>query len=346
MKILTIAIPCYNSQDYMRKCIESALVGGEDVEIIIVDDGSTDDTAAIADEYQEKYPTIVKAIHKENGGHGDAVNYGMANATGYYFKVVDSDDWLSEQAYKKVLETLKGIILDRERDPNLPELDLLLANYVYDKVGRKKKRVMRYTGALEENKILNWDNSKIKFNKFQYVLMHSVIYRTKLLKECRLSLPKHTFYVDNIFVFVPMMSVKTLMYLNVDLYRYYIGREGQSVNEQTMVKRIDQQIYINKELINYFSKRKGVLNKQLYKFLFQYMDMMMCVSSIICIVGNTEETLDKKKKLWAFLKKKDAQLYKELRHTLFGITMNLPTRAGRWFSKTGYHVFQKLFGFN
>ena len=74
MKILTIAIPCYNSQNYMKKCIESALLGGEDVEILIVDDGSTDDTAAIADEYEKKYPGIVKALHKENGGHGDAVN--------------------------------------------------------------------------------------------------------------------------------------------------------------------------------------------------------------------------------------------------------------------------------
>jgi hypothetical protein len=136
------------------------------------------------------------------------------------------------------------------------------------------------------------------------------------------------------------------MYLNVDLYRYYIGRDGQSVNEQTMVRRIDQQIFINKELINYFSKKREELNPQLYKFLFQYMDMMMCVSSIICIVGNTKETLDKKRSLWAYLKKKDAVLYKQLRRTLFGVSMNLPGSVGRSFSKTGYRVAQRLFGFN
>jgi glycosyltransferase involved in cell wall biosynthesis len=330
----------------MSKCIESVLVGGEDVEIIIVDDGSTDKTAEIADEYAEKYPTIVKAIHKENGGHGDAVNVGMANATGYYFKVVDSDDWLAEEPFRKVLETLKKVIEEKADDDTRPELDLLIANYVYDKVGRRRKRVMRYTGALKENEILTWETSKIKFRKYQYVLMHSIIYRTKLLKETRLLLPKHTFYVDNIFAFVPMMNVKTLMYLNVDLYRYYIGREGQSVNEQTMVKRIDQQIFINKELINYFSKKRDELNPQLYKFLLQYMDMMMCVSSVICLVGNTKETLDKKRNLWAYLKKKDAQLYKKLRHTLLGVTMNLPGSFGRSCSKMGYHIVQKLFGFN
>ena len=98
MKLLSIAIPCYNSENYMRKCVESLLVGGEDVEIIIVDDGSVKDrTAEIADEYAEKYPGIVKAVHQENGGHGAAVNAGIENATGLYFKVVDSDDWVKEE---------------------------------------------------------------------------------------------------------------------------------------------------------------------------------------------------------------------------------------------------------
>lgn len=339
MKILTITIPCYNSQDYMTKCIESALIGGEDVEILIVDDGSTDNTAAIADEYQEKYPTIIKAIHKENGGHGDAVNTGLANASGAYFKVVDSDDWLDEDAYRKILKILKKVVLERH------ELDLLLANYIYDKVGRRKKRVMRYRKALPANRIISWDTTRIKFNKFQYVLMHSVIYRTELLKECGLELPKHTFYVDNIFVFKPMIHVKKLMYVNADLYHYYIGREGQSVNEQTMVKRIDQQLLINRTLIEFFSEHKDI-DRQMYKFLLQYLDMMMCVASIICIVSNDREVFAKKKELWRFLKTTDRQLYRQLRTTIFGITMNLPGRFGRFLSKSGYHLFQKLFGFN
>ena len=103
MKLLSIAIPCYNSQDYMESCIESLLVGGEEVEILIVDDGSSDRTAEIADDYARKYPTIVKAIHQENGGHGEAVNAGIRNATGLYFKVVDSDDWVNKEAYEVVV---------------------------------------------------------------------------------------------------------------------------------------------------------------------------------------------------------------------------------------------------
>ena len=121
----------------MKKCVDHALLGGEAVEILIVDDGSTDRTAEIADAYAEKYPTIIKAIHKENGGHGDAVNTGIAHATGVYFKVVDSDDWLDKEAYKHVLKALKKIVEDEK------DLDMLLSNYIYDTVERRKKRVMR-----------------------------------------------------------------------------------------------------------------------------------------------------------------------------------------------------------
>lgn len=323
----------------MRKCIDSALLGGEDVEILIVNDGSTDDTAKIADEYQTKYPTIVKALHKENGGHGDAVNCGMANATGKYFKVVDSDDWLDATAYQRILKILKKVV-DENHD-----LDLILANYVYDKVGRRNKRVMRYRHALPVNRIISWDSARIRFNKFQYVLMHSVIYKTEILKKCKLELPKHTFYVDNIYVCKPMLHVDKLMYVNADLYHYYIGREGQSVNEATMIKRIDQQLLVNRTLIEFFSKNQDI-NKQKYKLLLQYLDMMMCVASIICIVSEDKELLQKKKELWKFLKETDKGLYRKLRFSVFGITMNLPGKPGRWFSKTSYHVMQKLFGFN
>ena len=154
----------------MKNCIESLLPGGEDVEILIVDDGSKDGTAQIADEYQEKYPTIVKAIHKENGGHGSAVNAGIENATGLYFKVVDSDDWVKESAYKKILDTL------RELTGGEKPLDMLISNFVYEKVGEKRNKVMRYHHALPEGELFSW-NDVHHFFKGQYILMHSVIYR-------------------------------------------------------------------------------------------------------------------------------------------------------------------------
>ena len=151
MKILSIAVPCYNSAAYMRKCIESLLVGGEDVEILIVDDGSTkDNTAEIADEYEKKYPGICRAIHKENGGHGDAVMLGLAQSRGKFFKVVDSDDWVDKKSYQKILKKLK------ELEEKNEGLDLLISNFVYDKEGAVRKRVMNYRKVLKENRLLSW----------------------------------------------------------------------------------------------------------------------------------------------------------------------------------------------
>ena len=213
MKLLSVAIPCYNSEAYMRNCIHSLLAGGEEVEIIIVDDGSKDGTAAIADEYADKYPTIVMAVHQENGGLCEAVNAGLRNATGLYFKVVDSDDWVSISAYKEILKTLEKLAGAK------PMVDMLISNFVYEKQGARRKKVMRYKKYLPQGKIFTWEEiSKMPVGK--YILMHSVIYRTKLLRECGLELPKHTFYVDNIYVYKPLPHVRTMYYMDVDFYRY------------------------------------------------------------------------------------------------------------------------------
>ena len=104
MKVLTVGIPCYNSAEYMSKAIESLLPAGEDIEIIVVNDGSKDDTQKIGEEYAAKYPTIVRVINQENGGHGEAVNTGLRNATGIYYKVVDSDDWVDEDSLHQIIE--------------------------------------------------------------------------------------------------------------------------------------------------------------------------------------------------------------------------------------------------
>ena len=152
MKYISFAIPCYNSQDYMAHAIESILPGGEDIEIIIVNDGSKDRTSEIAHEYMEKYPTIIKVVDKENGGHGDAVNSGLMHATGKYFKVVDSDDWVDEDALHKILDVL------RHMEEDGMELDMLIANYVYEKVGATHKKVIHYRNVLPQDEIFRWDD--------------------------------------------------------------------------------------------------------------------------------------------------------------------------------------------
>ena len=342
MKILSIAIPCYNSEAYMGKCIESLLVGGEDVEIIVVNDGSTKDrTAEIADEYAAKYPTIVKAVHKENGGHGSAVNAGLAVATGQFFKVVDSDDWVKEKAYKKVLKTLKQLA------GGPATLDMLICNYVYEKVGEKNKKVMHYRNILPVNQMFTWSDCK-RFKKAHYILMHSVIYRTQLLKDCGLELPEKTFYVDNIFIFNPLPFVENMYYLDENFYRYYIGREDQSVNESIMISRIDQQIRVNKLMIEYYTTHQKRIKavKRLDQYMKNHLEIVTTVSSILLIKSGTEENLEKKTDLWKYLKEQNNELYKWMRRGFFGIGMNLPGKVGRKVSVGGYRIAQKLFKFN
>ena len=338
MKLISFAIPCYNSAAYMEKCINSILPGGDDVEIIIVNDGSTkDNTAEIADRYASKYPTIIKAVHQENGGHGQAVNTGLANSTGKYFKVVDSDDWVDLKALKKIINTLKSF-----KQGNEP--DMLIANYVYEKVGAKRKKVVHYENVFPVEKMFGWDDIG-HFKVDQYILMHSVIYRTQLLKDCALELPKHTFYVDNIFVFEPLPYVQKMYYVNANFYRYFIGRDDQSVNENVMISRIDQQIRVNKRMIDSYLK-SGVTGKKRRMYMENYLRIMMEVSSIFLIISGTKENLEKKKELWQYVKYSDMKLYKSLRYSLLGTTVNLPGSVGRWISKTGYKVMNKLIGFN
>ncbi len=342
MKLLSIAIPCYNSEAYMRKCIDSLLKGGEDVEILVVNDGSTKDrTAEIADEYAAKYPTIVKAIHKENGGHGSAVNAGIANATGLYFKVVDSDDWVKEEAYMEILDTLRRLAGgDRV-------LDMLVSNFVYDKEGEKRKKVMHYRRILPQNQMFTWEDCR-RFTKGHYILMHSVIFRTRLLQDAQITLPEHTFYVDNIYVFKPLPYVKNMYYLDVNFYRYYIGREDQSVNETIMISRIDQQMKVNKIMVDYMVEHKSEImkNKRLYQYMFNYLEIITTVSSVLSLRADTPEHLEKKAQLWKYIEAQDKKLYKKLRHGILGGAMNLPGRGGRKLSVEGYKICQKIFKFN
>lgn len=338
MKLLSIAVPCYNSQDYMNHCIDTLLTGGDDVEILIVDDGSKDDTAKIADEYEKKYPGIVRAIHQENGGHGAAVMTGVHNAQGVYFKVVDSDDWVDTDAFAQILATLRELVeTDRA-------VDLFVSNYIYDKVGAKHKRVMRYANAIPEKKVITWDDVGV-FHKGQYILMHSVIYRTQVLRDCGLDLPRHTFYVDNLFVYVPLPYVKTLYYLDVVFYHYFIGRGGQSVQEDVMIRRIDQQIKVNKLMAQQVDLKK-VENKRLRDYMFNYLEIITVISSILCLRSGIEENFRKKQELWEFLEQNDAQIYRKLRRGIMGRVMNLPGKLGRGIAVTAYKITQRTVGFN
>ena len=224
-KTLSVGIPCYNSAEYMDHAISSILEGAhfsDDIQVIVVDDGSTkDDTFAKAKAWEARYPDLVKAVHQENGGHGMAVLSALEAADGVYFKVCDSDDWYDGDALDSLMKTLRSFIDYDVR------VDLVVTNYVYEHVEDGKQNVIDYRFALRRNKVLTWEKIG-HFGYDQNLLMHALCYRTDILRDGGIPMPAHTFYVDNIYAYVPLPRCKTLYYLDVDLYRYFIGREDQS----------------------------------------------------------------------------------------------------------------------
>ena len=339
-KLITFAVPCYNSAAYMRHCIETLLSAGEQAEIILVDDGSVkDETPAICDEYAEKYPTIVKAIHQENGGHGEGVNQGIRNATGLYYKVVDSDDWLDTTALKTVLAKLQTLAA-RGTTP-----DLMICNYVYEHVEDNTSHTVRYTNVFPENRLFTWMHVG-HFRPDQNLLMHSVIYRTQVLRDCGMVLPKHTFYVDNIFVYQPLPYVKSMYYMNLDLYRYFIGRSDQSVNESVMVKRVDQQLRVTKHMIDCQDLDALKNEKRLRSYMLHYLSMMMAVSDIFLLLDGSAEAKSKKADLWSYLKAHTSPaVFHSIRYGFGGVT-NLNFPKGDTIVIGCYRIAQKLFKFN
>lgn len=343
MKYITFAVPCYNSESYMRRCVDSLLAGGRDVEIILVNDGSTDRTAEIADEYQMKYPDIVRTVHKENGGHGSGVNKGLELAQGIYYKVVDSDDWLDKDAYLKLLKRIKEFFMDTGSVRGMP--DLFVCNYVYDHLDEGTCRVMDYRNVFPNEKMCTW-NDIGRFKPSQYLIMHSLMFRTTVLRRSGVKLPEHTFYVDNLFSYQPLPHVESICYMDLDLYHYYLGRDDQSVNEKVLMKRIDQQIRVT-ELVAKSVDLRSVKGKypKLAAYMTRNISIMMSISSIHLLLIRTAEAKQKRRDLWNSIRTYNTTLYYRLRYsTLSGLTY-LPGKLGGKLTVGGYRFARKIYQF-
>lgn len=338
-KLITYAIPCYNSAEYMDACVESILACNrpDDIEIIIVDDGSTkDNTLEKAQVWESTNPGVVRAIHQENGGHGAAVMTGLENARGLYFKVVDSDDWLDNDANVAMLDKLASF-----DEP----LDLMLVNYVYEHTADNTSEVMSYRRMLPVDQLFTWDDCG-HFGLTKYILMHSVIYRTQMLRDCGLTLPRHTFYVDNIFVYVPLPECKRNYYMDVDLYRYFIGREDQSVNETVMIGRIDQQMRVTRIMIDSFLLERDVKSSRLRSYMRNYLTMMMVICTVFSMMSDRPDKEQMRADIWKYLREHDHETYVKIRRSVMGVGTHLPGKAGDRVLLSAYHIAQKVFKFN
>ena len=288
MKLLTVTVPCYNSQDYMRHCIESLLPGGERVEILIIDDGSKDDTGRIADEYAEKYPTIVRVIHQENGGHGEGINQGLRHAAGTYFKVVDSDDWLSDDfpAFLDLLEQCEA----------RGGVDLAVTNYYYVHSDGIGDRSINYSSVLPEGRVFTWADTR-PFRIHQMLTIHSCTFRTENMRKWGCELPKHTFYEDNLMVYLTLPHTRRMVYMNADLYRYAIGRPDQSVQRTVMMKRYHHQILVTERCFT-SCHLDDIQEPRLKRYMRHELFVMFGIAILFTRLNRTVETDAALERMW------------------------------------------------
>lgn len=343
-KICTFVVPCYKSAAYMEKCIDSILPGGDDIEILIIDDGSVgDDTGAIADRYAAAYPGVVQAVHKENGGHGSGINCGIERASGRYFKVVDSDDWLDAEALPAVLDFLRA-----QPDPGV---DMLVTDYRYEHAETNSTYTVDYRNVFPTDRLFGWDDMLGNFRPWQYMMMHSVIYRTAVLRECGVRLPEHTFYVDNLFMYAPFPHVHTIYYMNIPLYHYFIGRSDQSITERAMSERVGQQHLVT-ELMMHAADLPAIKrqSKALFRCMKHELAMMFLISTIFTHISRkttpdrAPENYRRLRGLWRDLKESSPKTYRLLRYRT--LTSSIAVFMPRHMLLFGYRRLSNILKYN
>ena len=337
---LTFVVPTYNMEEYLERCVNSltAIANNRDIEVIIVDDGSTDSTPRLADIYAKRQPNIVHAIHQPNKGHGGAVNTGIAHAHGTYVKVVDADDWIDPESLVRVMRVLRG------QCRSFQPVDMLVTDYVYDKTSKRVKHVVHFDHVMQPGKTLSWDDLG-HFGVAQYMIMHALIFRTDVIRQSGMTLPEHTYYVDFIYAYQPLPWVHTLMYLDTPFYHYVIGRSGQSVATNAMIRRVDQLRRVN-EIMAKATPEPGTVPDGLYKYMIHFLAINSMVTSVFLILSQDPKNYQVKDALWKNLDEVSPRIGHDVRKKLTSRAINLPGRSGRTIVRYGYRLAEGMIGFN
>ena len=302
MKLLSIAIPVYNTENYIRRCLESLLAKEilDDIEIIAVNDGSKDNSINILNEYKEKYPNTMVVIDKENGGHGSTINAALEIATGKYFRVIDSDDWVDSQNFAALVNKLKD-----------QDADLIITNYRKEYIYNGFSEYIEWED-LEENVLYGFNNFDLKLLDKEYFVMANSIYKTSVLKDSNLKLLEKTFYVDMQYNIIPISHVKTFCFIDLDIYRYFIGRPDQSMNLQNFVKNRSNHEAVVKYLIDYYNKESKTLSENQLKYIKKILFYMFTTHYYIyCVYAKKDKKIIYKeiKEFDNYLKNSNIELY-------------------------------------
>lgn len=241
-KLLTIAMPCYNVEAYLERGLSSLADArlNEDLEVLIVNDGSTDATEAIAQRFVDKHPQIFRLITKKNGGHGSAINTGISNATGTYFRIVDGDDWVKTDNLVSLLDHLHQVGSDLVVDEK-STVDMLTEN----------SHLIALPTSLPTDKQLVFGDICATADLEPYVTIHTLSVRTELLREHKVVIREGIFYVDYEFILKATCPAETIIFLHLEIYQYLIGNTEQSVAVANYVKRVHHHETMLKEILRF-----------------------------------------------------------------------------------------------
>lgn len=297
-KLLTIVVPTYNVEKYIKNCLDSFIDLSvlRSLEILIVDDGSTDSTASLAHTYEQKYPYSFKVLSKENGGHGSTINYAIPRATGKYFKVVDGDDWLDKSLLPQFVQLLKHTHSDViSNDFNL----------VDDRTKKVTKRRKAVSNSYHYNR--EWGFAEAVMDPL--ITIHSMTIRTDVLQKNDIRVDEHCFYEDQEYILYPIPYCTSITFSPLPLYQYRLGRSGQSVDIKMMIKRHDQHLKVLDALFEYNNVHG---NLQTYKKQYLERGIAEAVDDeyqIFLAKGNDARNVEQMKKFDEMLREEHPGVY-------------------------------------
>lgn len=241
MKVLSIIIPAYNVEQYLEQCLNSFEVKNilEDIEILIINDGSTDSTEEIGKRFEKKYPDTYKVITKENAGHGSTINKGIQVAKGKYFKVIDGDDWVNQEVFEEFVQYLKNV------DSDIVATEVMKIDHLTQKPIKKQEPLFWNVPFDQECKFS-------EVNGKAYIKMHAMTIKTSILRDNEIRITERQFYVDAEYIFYPLPYVKTIIFHNIQLYIYRLGLPGQSMDITKMQRNSCQHLNVLNNMLNYY----------------------------------------------------------------------------------------------
>ncbi len=298
--VLSVVVPSYNVEKYLDKCLTSFSDHRFDdrLEVIIANDGSTDKTREIAEGYVQQYPRIFKLINKENGGHGSAVNAGIENATGKYFRIVDGDDWVITENMVTLLDILEksdaDMVVDEHREVHMVTGETTL---------------FPLSDQIETDKLLDFSKMCNHPEMGVCIMLHTLSFRTALLKQHNIRLQEHIFYVDIEYIIKSTMEAESIEFHHLEIYQYLVGNVNQSVSCQNYVKRFSHHSKVTRELIRYATAKQAGGEKKTY--LDNRLCLLINTHMNISLIFNKDrkEGRAQAKDFRAFLKEINPQYY-------------------------------------